>query len=770
MRTIARIILLMAVLVSSGRLNAQQSIADGAQLSIDAGAKVTYPNDLLLSNNATLVIDGALELKGNLTILPSCTVQNNGVLVLHGDLVNTAGPGTFTGTGAVHLVGQSLQSVTGNVTANTIQVSNPAGVQTYDTLLVADSLELLQGNLTTLTSRVVLGPSAALYGESNTARVLGEMITARNVASNATEAFGNMGYTLNTAATAPGTTTVLRRTGPNVTGVLVCNPRIERQWEATCANNGTLGAQLVLNYLDVEVSALQESDLGAFLSTDGGFTWMDAVEAQNTSLNTLTINGVNTLDFAAMSDEVNSPITSSTALNEESCYGDDGSVQLSPDGGTAPYSFAWDINANSQTTGTATGLKEGTYSATVTDANGCSVKLTTTLGKSNCDSLPYVRAKYCGDTLDALNSYIIIEGVSTAQGYQYCAISPTGDTLIGATGGGQLYYALSFLQGIANNTTYTVRVRALIGGVWTDYGPPCEITTPQSPLTRLKVCNLTLNSMSQYYYAQVVPGAQKYQFMHVDTATSDTLYSFGLGSGNYTAALFAGLQFSTTYQVQVRARVGDVWGDYGQKCWLTTPGIPFAQFYGCPITLNTLNQYIYYSQIAGANSYRFQIVNTGTGAIDTAYFSYNGFYSLYFYNAAQPGTTYQISIAGYVNNMWQPFGPPCTVITPAFKESDRSIPPAHWPSAGGMAERIHCFPNPTDGPLTVVLPNAIPLKVPLRSMLFDASGRMVHQVRSVNTNQQLELNLQSGQPIAPGLYVLQLWAGERKWYQRIVVQ
>jgi hypothetical protein len=42
-------------------------------------------------------------------------------------------------------------------------------------------------------------------------------------------------------------------------------------------------------------------------------------------------------------------------------------------GGTEPYTYLW---SNGQTTQTATGLAAGTYSVTVTDANGCTVDVT----------------------------------------------------------------------------------------------------------------------------------------------------------------------------------------------------------------------------------------------------------------------------------------------------------------------------------------------------------------------------------------------------------
>lgn len=51
--------------------------------------------------------------------------------------------------------------------------------------------------------------------------------------------------------------------------------------------------------------------------------------------------------------------------------GNDGSVQLTITGGTAPYSISWDGNGTSQTGLSATDLSAGTYTVTVLDENNC---------------------------------------------------------------------------------------------------------------------------------------------------------------------------------------------------------------------------------------------------------------------------------------------------------------------------------------------------------------------------------------------------------------
>jgi len=71
-------------------------------------------------------------------------------------------------------------------------------------------------------------------------------------------------------------------------------------------------------------------------------------------------------------------ISISATLVKESNLGNDGEINLTISGGTAPYSYAW--TGTNQTTKDVNSLTGGTYSVTVTDANNCSVDTTIVLG------------------------------------------------------------------------------------------------------------------------------------------------------------------------------------------------------------------------------------------------------------------------------------------------------------------------------------------------------------------------------------------------------
>ncbi|MFK8037976.1 MAG: T9SS type A sorting domain-containing protein [Crocinitomicaceae bacterium] len=70
------------------------------------------------------------------------------------------------------------------------------------------------------------------------------------------------------------------------------------------------------------------------------------------------------------------PTVALTTVNVTCNGDDDGSIAAAVSGGTSPYTYMW---SDGQTTATATGLAPGTYTVTITDANGCTATATSTV-------------------------------------------------------------------------------------------------------------------------------------------------------------------------------------------------------------------------------------------------------------------------------------------------------------------------------------------------------------------------------------------------------
>lgn len=90
------------------------------------------------------------------------------------------------------------------------------------------------------------------------------------------------------------------------------------------------------------------------------------------------INGCTTTTVAVVGSTggITGSITASTNV---SCFGgNNGSATAAPTGGTGPYVYSWNT-APVQSTPTASGLPAGSYTCTITDANGCIATVTVTI-------------------------------------------------------------------------------------------------------------------------------------------------------------------------------------------------------------------------------------------------------------------------------------------------------------------------------------------------------------------------------------------------------
>lgn len=85
---------------------------------------------------------------------------------------------------------------------------------------------------------------------------------------------------------------------------------------------------------------------------------------------------------------VDGPANWSTGIANQtmvSCAGNDGSIEVSVAGGTFPYTFAW---SNGDSTESLSNVGEGSYSVTITDANGCTTLMENLTVASDCQDQP----------------------------------------------------------------------------------------------------------------------------------------------------------------------------------------------------------------------------------------------------------------------------------------------------------------------------------------------------------------------------------------------
>ncbi len=215
--------------------------------------------------------------------------------------------------------------------------------------------------------------------------------------------------------------------------------------------------------------------------------------------------------------EPNALSISMIAINA-GCTGDStGSATASVSGGTAPYSYLWN-DPGIQTDSIATGLNAGSYIVSVSDANGCPILDTVTIGEPA--------------------AMILVMGQSDAN----CGLA-TGSTWVTTTGGtGPYNYLWSDLLSQSNDTAtglaagpYTVTVTDANGCmssnsavVGTGSGLTAAIMTFPS---NCSVASGSINVMS------VSGGTPPYTYVWDDPNTQTTSAANGLGAGTFTVTI-----------------------------------------------------------------------------------------------------------------------------------------------------------------------------------------------------------------------------------------
>lgn len=162
----------------------------------------------------------------------------------------------------------------------------------------------------------------------------------------------------------------------------------------TAADSTTLvaSAPMVASITDTtDVSCANDGSGSATVSINGGmpayaYSWNTVPEqttatASGLAPGTYTVTASDqygcTVDATAIIDGPTEPLSVQlTGKTNVACHGDNnGSATITITGGTPTYGIAWNTVPEQHTT-TASGLDGGTYTATVTDANGCSTLLT----------------------------------------------------------------------------------------------------------------------------------------------------------------------------------------------------------------------------------------------------------------------------------------------------------------------------------------------------------------------------------------------------------
>ena len=222
---------------------------------------------------------------------------------------------------------------------------------------------------------------------------------------------------------------------------------------------------------------------------------------------------------AAKADiQVNEPVetTISVSISQESCETHDASIQVSASGGNGNFSYFW----HSGEEGTSIeNLSAGDYYLLVLDEKSCETYTSYSVQKICNIPTTSLSNQDCGANGLELNESIRVEKVPGAKMYHWKLINPgTGREYDNYTEGSQNELNLAEVDNLPYNIDLEVRVRALVGNTWSEFGNACSIQmSTEVPTTNLDdtSCGLEGVESGDVLYCEEIVGAQSYKWSFV---------------------------------------------------------------------------------------------------------------------------------------------------------------------------------------------------------------------------------------------------------------
>ncbi|CAM3448373.1 hypothetical protein FLLO111716_11120 [Flavobacterium longum] len=376
-----------------------------------------------------------------------------------------------------------------------------------------------------------------------------------------------------------------------------------------------------------------------------------------------------------------------------------------------------------------------------------------------------IQGGFCNQTLASIDTQIVANIVSGAQGYRWRVTTMSGPN------NGQIQtldtalrvMKLTQLTNYAFNTQYKIELSVLFAGFWQPFTTStCTVSTPAAS-TLLTSCGGTLTNLSDAVYANLVPYAAGYSFKITDPVNPINTQTLERSVRDFKMTMITNfvVQYGKTYNVEVAVKNTDgTYMSFGSACPLTTPLFPTTSLqdaqcddYAVPNSSTLMYAFSY----PGAIGYAFQLTGPGLPPAGVEVVKNVRTFSLSDFASAGliPGATYNVKVR-LIFNLSDPAGPygkTCTIVTPG---ASRIV-------ANKAVFNAVAFPNPFAENFNIDVTTSLDAEVNVK--VYDMTGRLLGNTTVKPTDVS---SLQIGENYPSGVYNVIVTQGDNAKTLRVI--
>jgi PKD repeat protein len=425
------------------------------------------------------------------------------------------------------------------------------------------------------------------------------------------------------------------------------------------------------------------------------------------------------------------------------CFGlQDGTATASASGGTAPYSFEWNNEANSNA---ISDLAEGSVSVTATDANGCTSSGSVEIVEPS--ALAVNTSMTAPESCAGNDGSGLVNVMGGTPNYSYNWSNGASEQSVSNLASGDYTITVSDANGCVNSGVLEVPF-------------DCDQTVDGTQLDETH-CGMSELTLDDQIMCEPIDGAEMYQWKFSNLATGFFAEEYTIGANNtFQLSNLMDMRYGQIYEVRVRVMKEEIWSAYGQTCTIQlSDQVPQTGIMAnhCDQQIFQLDETINCQAVTGALKYTFRFVNgenevTAESSQPQLLISAN--------LGIEFGLTYDVSVKATVATDDSEYGSSCPL------QINNTI------SVGNIGDsNLVIYPNPSNGEqMNLEFSNLFTDKSVIEFGMYDMAGKIIESFAVTVTKPTSKESYTFRSDLAPGMYFLQYEMNGNAYKKKLIVQ